>query len=119
MYIYCERLNFFKAPIFLLDSLDLKNVDFLIGGEIEFAAVNIINKINKNQSNFLEVPGIYVRENGIWRESKFDNWNKEIDDLPLPNRKKLIIIFISDQIQVNLKQLSPLPEVALQLVSIV
>lgn len=78
---------FFKAPIFLLDSLDLKNIDFLIGGEIEFAAVNIINKINKNHGNFLEVPGIYVRENGIWKDSKFDNWNKEIDDLPLPNRK--------------------------------
>ena len=27
---------FFKAPLFLLDSLDLKNVDYLIGGEIEF-----------------------------------------------------------------------------------
>ncbi len=80
---------FFKAPLFLLDSLDLKNVDYLIGGEIEFAAANIINKINKNEENFLEIPGIFVRSNQVWNESKFDNWNKEIDDLPLPNRKKI------------------------------
>ncbi len=80
---------FFKAPLFLLDSLDLKNVDFLIGGEIEFAATNIIDKINQNDENFLEIPGIFLRSDNTWKESKFDNWNKEIDDLPLPNRKKI------------------------------
>ena len=80
---------FFKAPSFLIDSLDLKNVDFLIGGEIEFAAANIIDKINNNQKDFNTIPGIFVKEENKWQESKFDNWNKEIDDLPFPNRSKV------------------------------
>ena len=80
---------FFKAPSELLNSLDLKNIDFLIGGEIEFAAVNIIEKINFNKNNFHEIPGIFTRSDNKWIESEFDNWNKEIDDLPFPNRKKI------------------------------
>ena len=80
---------FYKAPSFLIDSLDLKDVDFLIGGEIEFAAANIIDKINNNQKDFNTIPGIFVKEGNEWQESKFDNWNKEIDDLPFPNRSKV------------------------------
>ena len=80
---------FFKAPSFLLESLDLKNIDYLIGGEIEFAAINIINKINSSQNDFSDIPGIFIRSGNKWIENKFDNWNKEIDDLPLPNRKKI------------------------------
>ena len=64
---------FFKAPGFLLDSLDLKNIDFLIGGEIEFAAVNIIEKINNNQKDFDTIPGIFIKEGNEWKETKFDN----------------------------------------------
>lgn len=78
---------FYKAPNFLIDSLDLQEIDFLIGGEIEFAAVNIIDKINNNQKNFDTIPGIFFKREKKWEESKFDNWTKEIDDLPFPNRK--------------------------------
>ena len=78
---------FYKAPNFLIDSLDLQDIDFLIGGEIEFAAANIIDKINNNQKNFDTVPGIFFKREKKWEESKFDNWTKEIDDLPFPNRK--------------------------------
>ena len=77
---------FFKAPSSLLKSLDLKNIDFLIGGEIEFAAVNIIDKINNNEKDFNTIPGLFVKEGGEWIETKFDTWSKEIDDLPFPNR---------------------------------
>ena len=69
--------------------LDLKNIDYLIGGEIEFAAINIVNNINSNKNDFSEIPGIFIRSNNKWIENKFDSWNKEIDDLPLPNRKKI------------------------------
>ena len=65
---------FFKAPGFLLDSLDLRNIDFLIGGEIEFAAANIIDKINNDLKDFNTVPGIFVKEGNEWKESKFDKW---------------------------------------------
>ena len=80
---------FFKAPSFLLESLNLENIDFLIGGEIEFAAAKIIDKINNDQKDFHTIPGIFTKENSKWIESKFDNWNKEIDDLPFPNRSKI------------------------------
>lgn len=80
---------FYKAPNFLMDSLNLKNIDFLIGGEIEFAAANIINKINNNQKDFNTIPGIFIKKGDQWEETKFDNWNKEIDDLPFPNRSKV------------------------------
>jgi len=80
---------FFKAPSFLLESLNLKNIDFLIGGEIEFAAAKIIEKINNDQTDFKTIPGIFTKEENKWIESKFDNWNKEIDDLPFPNRTKI------------------------------
>ena len=57
---------FYKATSFLLDSLDLKNIDYLIGGEIEFAAVNIIDNINLNKNDFSQIPGIFLRSNNKW-----------------------------------------------------
>ena len=61
----------------------------MIGGEIEFAAINIIREINKGSNDFSKIPGIFIKDGDKWNETQFDNWNKEIDDLPIPNRDEI------------------------------
>lgn len=80
---------FFKAPEELINSLNLYSVDYLIGGEIEFTAINIIREINKGSNDFSNIPGIFIKDGDKWKETQFDNWNKEIDDLPIPNRDEI------------------------------
>jgi anaerobic magnesium-protoporphyrin IX monomethyl ester cyclase len=77
---------FFSAPIDLLKSLDLKNINYLIGGEIEFAFDHLVENINKNKNDLSEIPGIFYKVSGEWTSTKFGAWNKDIDNLPFPDR---------------------------------
>ena len=77
---------FYNAPLDLLKGIDLKSVDFLVGGEIEFAVEPIVEKINNQSNYYKDVPGIFFKENKKWIMTEFNNWNKEIDELPMPDR---------------------------------
>lgn len=78
---------FFSAPLDLLKSLDLKNINYLIGGEIEFALDHLLMNINNNKNDLSDVPGIFYRDNNDeWSSTKFGVWNKDIDSLPFPDR---------------------------------
>ena len=48
-----------------------------------------MKKINNNEKNYENIAGIFVKKKNSWIETEFDNWNKEIDDLPFPNRSKI------------------------------
>jgi anaerobic magnesium-protoporphyrin IX monomethyl ester cyclase len=77
---------FYNAPLDLLKSMDLSSVDFLVGGEIEFAVEPIVEKINNKSNYYNDVPGIFFKENDKWIITEFNNWSKEIDELPVPDR---------------------------------
>jgi anaerobic magnesium-protoporphyrin IX monomethyl ester cyclase len=77
---------FYNAPLDLLKRIDLSSVDFLVGGEIEFAVEPIVRKINSQSNYYIDIPGIFFKENEKWVMTEFKNWNKEIDELPVPDR---------------------------------
>ena len=77
---------FFKAPLDLTKILNLKLIDFLIGGEIEFSFIKIINEINNGTNNFDSINGIYFKKENIWQSTNFENWDQEIDELTFPDR---------------------------------
>ena len=78
---------FFKAPVTILKSLNLNQIDFLIGGEVEFAFKDLVIQINSKKHDYKSVTGIFFRNNdGEWNSSIFENWNVDIDDLEFPDR---------------------------------
>ena len=78
---------FFKAPITILKSLNLNHIDFLIGGEVEFAFKDLVKQINSKKYDYKSVTGIFFKNNDDeWESSIFENWNVDIDDLAFPDR---------------------------------
>jgi radical SAM superfamily enzyme YgiQ (UPF0313 family) len=77
---------FFSAPLDLLTTLDLAKIDYLVGGEIEFALTPLINKINNGSNDLNDIPGIFYKEAEKWKSTRFGVWNTDIDNLPFPDR---------------------------------
>ena len=73
---------FFDAPFELLEQIDLKNVDFLIGGEVEFCIKDIIDGDKKIE----DIIGIFYKENGVWHKNSFASWGDDLDSIPFPAR---------------------------------
>lgn len=78
---------FFDAPPEVLASLDLDDVDYLIGGEVEFAIGELIAAHDGDRSRIPEISGILYRDTGgAWRKTGFGRWEAALDDLPFPDR---------------------------------
>ena len=78
---------FWDAPGDVISQLNLDNVDYLIGGEIEFSAANLFKKHFENRLDDLDtVPSIAYRQNGEWIKTRFGDFEKDFDDLPHPAR---------------------------------
>ena len=67
---------FYNAPLDLLKGMDLSSIDFLVGGEIEFAVQPIVQKINSKSNYYKDIPGIFFKESDSWVMTEFNNWNK-------------------------------------------
>jgi len=78
---------FFDIPLELLDTLDLHNVNFLIGGEIDTVIGDLTDCIIKKKGSFSNIPGIVYRENGIFKKTDFDKWLSSLDEIPFPARE--------------------------------
>ena len=77
---------FFDAPPEVISSLDLNNINYLIGGEIEFSIGPLLDA-HYNDLNITQVPGILFRDvNNQWVKNIFGEWNSDIDALPFPDR---------------------------------
>lgn len=80
---------FFDAPPEVISSLDLTDIDYLIGGEIEFAIDGLLDAKYNNYDVSL-VPGIlYRNSNNIWIKNMFGEWDGDLDLLPFPDRSIL------------------------------
>lgn len=73
---------FFDASFDLLKQLDLTNIDFLVGGEIDFIIEDIVNQ----KKPLKEINGIFYKENNQWYKNNFCCWNEDLDSIPFPAR---------------------------------
>lgn len=76
---------FFNAGKVLLDTLDLRSVDYLIGGESDFTAARLIHAHFSDRSP-AAIPGILYRDNGTWVNTGFNDLEGEPDLLYFPER---------------------------------
>lgn len=76
---------FFNTPISLLETLDLKNIGYLIGGEIDTVIGDLVDGIINNTS-LENIPGIIYKQNGTFTKTDFGVWCDELDEIPFPAR---------------------------------
>lgn len=77
---------FFNTPPELLETLDLEGINYLIGGEIDSVIGDLVDCIASHGSWQEDVPGIFYRENGKFRKTRFDKWCTDLDSVPFPAR---------------------------------
>lgn len=78
---------FFNIPMELLETLDLHNVNYLIGGEIDTIIGELADNILRNIGSLKDIPSIVYREEGTFKKTDFDKWCCSLDDIPFPARE--------------------------------
>ena len=76
---------FFNTPINLLETLDLQNVNYLIGGEIDTVIGDLVDGII-NQNSLDDIPGIIYKLEGTFKKNSFEKWCDKLDEIPFPAR---------------------------------
>lgn len=76
---------FFNPEDKLIDQLDLKNIDYLIGGESEFIIGKLANA-HFDKKCLAEINGILYKKDGKWLKTNFETWEEYLDNLPFPDR---------------------------------
>jgi radical SAM superfamily enzyme YgiQ (UPF0313 family) len=81
---------FFNPHPQLFKENPLQEVDYLIGGESEFALAPLVNTHFFEREKIRTVPGILFRDDhGIWQKTYFSSWESDLDRLPFPDRGSL------------------------------
>lgn len=78
---------FFNTPSDILETLELSNINYLIGGEIDTVIGDLVDCIAKNMDNLKDINSIFYRENGAFEKTRFDSWCDNLDDIPFPARE--------------------------------
>ncbi len=73
---------FFNPEPQLFDELDLSNVDYLIGGEVEFIIADLLQG-----SNLELIQGISYKKDGNWVSNNMVEFNFGLDSIPFPARE--------------------------------
>ncbi|MCR5222881.1 MAG: B12-binding domain-containing radical SAM protein [Lachnospiraceae bacterium] len=72
----------------MLDLLDLSPVDYMIGGEVDFAIGEIADLALKGEGNVEDILSIlYKKEDGSFGRTKFHVWGEDLDSRPFPARE--------------------------------
>ncbi|NVM52296.1 MAG: B12-binding domain-containing radical SAM protein [Candidatus Helarchaeota archaeon] len=61
--------------------------DFCVRGEGEYTFLNLVDYLFKKKTDFKEIKGIAYRENGTIKTTSLPEQVKNIDELPIPDRK--------------------------------
>jgi len=77
---------FFKLPAEVLQTLDMQDVDYLIGGESEFVVAKLAHAHFFDRPGISSIPGILYRQNDEWKETDFSVWDADLDRLEFPAR---------------------------------
>ena len=80
---------FFNPQKEVFEQLQLDDVDFLIGGEIEFIIGKLIRVVEKETYGEIStIQGISFKISGEWTTNAMNSWSADGDVIPFPNRKK-------------------------------
>ena len=77
---------FFNINQQVLDNLPLNNVDYLIGGEVEFIIKDLLNSHFCDKNKLKEIQGIAYKNNEKWIVNNLQFFNEDLDSLPFPDR---------------------------------
>lgn len=77
---------FFNPTEDLLKEINLENVDYLVGGEIEFIIENLLNAHFSDQQQLTNIQGISYKKNSTWQINPLINFEQDLDSLPFPDR---------------------------------
>lgn len=77
---------FFNTPMEILETLDLHNVNYLVGGEIDTIIGDLADCITLQKNDFSQIPGIIYKEDGSFKKTSFNCWCEDLDDIPFPAR---------------------------------
>lgn len=87
---FCEYVIkgaiFFNTPDEILKTLDLRNVSYLIGGEIDTIIGDLIDCIVLNKNDLESIPGIIYKKEGVFLKTDFNSWYDDLDSIPFPAR---------------------------------
>lgn len=86
--IYTVAGNYFATfyPERVLNEMEM---DFCIKGEGEYSLLELVNRLFKNKTNYGDINGLTYRENGIVKSTPPAALIKDIDQIPIPDRKLL------------------------------
>ena len=77
---------FFNPDKSLFEEVDLKNADYLIGGEIEFIISKLLYAHFNDKSQLQTIQGISYKKDGEWVVNNVTEFNSNLDTLPFTNR---------------------------------
>ena len=77
---------FFNPEQDLFDELDLKNVDYLIGGEVEFIITDLVCAHYTDKSALSKIQGISYKSEGNWITNNLVTFFQDLDAIPFPAR---------------------------------
>lgn len=77
---------FFDTPFELLETLDLHNIKYLVGGEIDTIVGDLVDKIIADKGSYEEIPGIIYNKDGVYKKTNFKIWCDNLDEIPFPAR---------------------------------
>lgn len=77
---------FFNIPSKILKTLDLSNIGYLIGGEIDTVIGDLVDGIFNDKINMNLIPGIIYKKDGNFIKNDFSKWCCNLDEIPFPAR---------------------------------
>ena len=79
---------FYNPEQEMMDMLDLSSVDYIIGGETDFAIGEIADYSLKSEGDIESALSIlYKTEDGSFKKTKFHEWGGDLDSRPFPARQ--------------------------------
>lgn len=87
----CEFI--FKGAIFfdiseeLVLSLNMKNIKYLVGGELDTVIGELADCILRGQGCLADIPGIVYKDGDGYKKTRFDKWFTDLDSIPFPARE--------------------------------
>lgn len=79
---------FYAPEQAMLNLLDLSSVDYMIGGEVDFAIGQIADYALRHEGDISSVLSIlYKDESGVLKQTAFHTWGEDLDAQPFPARQ--------------------------------
>ncbi len=78
---------FFNIKEEILNSINLSDIDYLIGGESEFIAPVLIEAVFNDKKSVEQIQGISYKKDGIWQTNNVISLCQDIDSLLFPDRE--------------------------------